>query len=192
MRGTVHPVRSAALTPMARDTLLADLEIPVVSLEDVYGGKLVAAMDRQHPRDLFDVMQLFAHEGITAGIRRAFVVYLASHNRPVHEVLFPSMRDIGQEYERNFKGMTTELVALDALLAARERMARELQMGLDADERRFLLSLVPGRPDWPALDVAHASYLPGIRWKLQNLALLERKSPAKFAEQAEILAQRLR
>ena len=191
MRGTVHPVRSAALTPMARNTLLADLEIPVVSLEDVYGGKLVAAMDRQHPRDLFDVMQLFAHEGITAGIRRAFVVYLASHDRPVHEVLFPSMRDIGQEYERNFKGMTTEPVDLDALLAARERMVRELQSGLDADERRFLLSLVKGRPDWPALGVAHAEHLPGIRWKLQNLALLERKSPAKFAEQAEALAQRL-
>jgi predicted nucleotidyltransferase component of viral defense system len=118
MRGTVQPVRTAALTPAARDTLLAELEIPVVSLEDVYGGKLVAAMDRQHPRDLFDVMQLFSHEGITPGIRRAFVVYLASHNRPVHEVLFPAMRDIGQEYERNFRGMTTEPVELDALLAA--------------------------------------------------------------------------
>ena len=35
-----------------------------------------------HPRDLFDVLQLFAHEGITEGIRRAFVIYLASHNRP--------------------------------------------------------------------------------------------------------------
>lgn len=91
MRGTVYPVRTMAMTPMARDTLLADLEIPVVSLEDVYGGKLVAAIDRQHPRDLFDVMPLFTHEGVTAGIRRAFVVYLASHNRPVHEVLFPAM-----------------------------------------------------------------------------------------------------
>lgn len=71
MRGTVQPVRMASLTQNARDTLEADLEIPVVSLEDVYGGKLTAAMDRQHPRDLFDVMQLFAHEGITDGIRRA-------------------------------------------------------------------------------------------------------------------------
>lgn len=67
MRGTVNPVRTASLTQSARNTLQADLEIPVVSLEDVYGGKLVAAMDRQHPRDLFDVMQLFAHGGITAG-----------------------------------------------------------------------------------------------------------------------------
>ena len=98
-----------------------------MSLEDMYGGKLVAAMDRQHPRDLFDVLQLFAHEGITAGIRRAFVIYLASHNRPVHEVLFPSMRDIRKEYENNFEGMTAEPVALDALHAARDRMVRELQ-----------------------------------------------------------------
>ncbi|EQD38331.1 protein containing DUF1814, partial [mine drainage metagenome] len=81
LRGTVHPVRMASLTATARDALQADLKIPVVSVEDVYGGKLVAAMDRQHPRDLFDVMQLFAHGGITASIRRAFVVYLASHNR---------------------------------------------------------------------------------------------------------------
>jgi hypothetical protein len=130
MRGTVHPVRTASLTPNARETLQADLEIPVVSLEDVYGGKLVAAMDRQHPRDLFDVLQLFAHEGITAGIRRAFVVYLASHNRPVHEVLFPSPRDIRQEFEHNFTGMTAEPVELDALLATRERLMRELQQGL--------------------------------------------------------------
>jgi predicted nucleotidyltransferase component of viral defense system len=111
MRGTVNPVRMASLTQSARDTLRADLEVPVVSLEDVYGGKLVAAMDRQHPRDLFDIMQLFAHEGITVGIRRAFVAYLASHNRPVHEVLFPSLRDVRQEFEHNFAGMTVEPVA---------------------------------------------------------------------------------
>ena len=191
MRGTVHPVRTSALTPTARDSLLADLEIPVVSLEDVYGGKLVAAMDRQHPRDLFDVMQLFAHEGITANIRRAFVVYLASHNRPVHEVLFPTLRNIEQEYERNFKGMTTEPVDLSALLAARERMLRELQDGLDADERGFLLSLVAGRPQWELLGIAHLEHLPGIRWKLHNLTQLEQMSPRKFAEQVEALAQRL-
>lgn len=191
MRGAVNPVRMASLTPMARDTLLVDLEIPIVSLEDVYGGKLVAAMDRQHPRDLFDAMQLLAHEGITPGIRRAFVVYLACHNRPVHEVLFPAMRDIRQEYERNFRGMTAEPVELETLLATRERMVQELQAGLDANERRFLLSLVAGRPEWPALGIAHAEHLPGIRWKLHNLEQLARKSPEKFAEQANALAQRL-
>jgi predicted nucleotidyltransferase component of viral defense system len=192
MRGTVYPVRTASLTQNARDTLQADLDIPVVSLEDVYGGKLVAAMDRQHPRDLFDIMQLFAHEGITAGIRRAFVVYLASHNRPVHEVLFPSLRDIRQEFEHNFAGMTAEPVELDALLAARERMMRELQEGLTGAERRFLLSLVVAEPQWTLLGVRHLEQLPGLKWKLQNLEKLRKANAKKFGEQADTLARLLR
>ncbi|AGU53306.1 hypothetical protein VAPA_2c07490 [Variovorax paradoxus B4] len=191
MRGTVQPVRRAALTPTARDMLMADLEIPVVSLEDVYGGKLVAALDRQHPRDLFDVMQLFAHEGITPGIRRAFVVYLASSNRPVHEVLFPPLRDIRHDFEHNFQGMTAEPVPLDALLAARERLAREIQQGLDDDERRFLLSLVAGTPECALPGIGHLEHLPSVRWKLHNLAQLQKTNPKKFAEQAEMLTARL-
>jgi hypothetical protein len=189
MRGTVNAVRMASLTQSARDTLQADLEIPVVALDDVYGGKLVAAMDRQHPGDLFDVMQLFAHEGITAGIRRAFVVYLASHNRPVHEVLFPSPRDIGQEFENNFAGMTGDPGELETLLAARERMMRELQQGLTADERRFLLSLVAAEPEWSLLGVPHLEQVPGLRWKLQNLERLRKDDARKFADQADALAR---
>lgn len=191
MRGTVQPARRASLTPVACDVLMADLEIPVVSLEDVYGGKLVAALDRQHPRDLFDVMQLFAHEGITPGIRRAFVVYLASSNRPIHEVLFTPLRDIRHDYEHNFQGMTAEPVPLDALLAARERMVREIQQGLDDDERRFLLSLAAGTPQWSLLGITHLEHLPGIRWKLHNLAQLQKTDARKFAEQADLLGKQL-
>ncbi|KAF1719239.1 nucleotidyl transferase AbiEii/AbiGii toxin family protein [Pseudoxanthomonas wuyuanensis] len=191
MRGTVRPVQRVPLTPKARATLLADLEIPVVSLEDMYGGKLVAALDRQHPRDLFDVMQLFSHEGITSDIRRAFVVYLASHNRPIHEVLFPSPRDVQGDYAHGFQGMTIEPVRLEALLAARERMMRELQQGLDESERQFLLSLAAGNPEWTRLDIAHLDQLPGIRWKMHNLEQLRKANPRKFAEQVDALAARL-
>jgi predicted nucleotidyltransferase component of viral defense system len=188
MRGTLHPVRAASLTAKAREALFADLELPVASLEDVYGGKLVAALDRQHPRDLFDVMQLFAHEGITPGIRRAFVVYLASHNRPVHEVLFPVLRDISQDYERTFKGMTAEPVALPDLLATREQLIRALHEGLDQNERKFLLSLVQNAPDWDLLGFAHLKELPGLRWKLRNLSQLAKANPRKFNQQAKALA----
>ncbi len=191
MRGTIHPVRMASLTPRARDTLQADLEISIVSLEDMYGGKLVAAMDRQHPRDLFDVMQLFAHEGITAGIRRAFVVYLASSNRPIHEVLSPSLRDIRHEYEHDFKDMPTEPVPIEELLSARERMMRELQQGLSGDERRFLLSLVRAEPEWSLLGIEHLEHLPALRWKLHNLQRLRNANPRKFAEQGAALARLL-
>ncbi|MDO8273444.1 MAG: nucleotidyl transferase AbiEii/AbiGii toxin family protein [Gammaproteobacteria bacterium] len=191
MRGTVRPVRRASLTLAARGMLMADLEIPVVSLEDVYGGKLCAAMDRQHPRDLFDMMQLFSHEGITPGIRRAFVVYLASGNRPIHEVLFPQLRDVRYDFEHNFQGMTTEPVSLNDLLAARDRMVHEIHQGLDDNERRFLLSLVSGSPEWPLLGIDHLEHLPGIRWKLHNLLELQKSNPRKFAEQEDMLAGRL-
>lgn len=191
MRGTVHPVRRAGLVPRARDMLLADLEIPVVSLEDVYGGKLVAALDRQHPRDLFDVMQLYAHEGITPEIRHAFVVYLASHNRPVHEVLFPAERDIAQDYRRTFQGMTAEPVPLDDLLVTRQQMVRDLQDTLDTSERRFLLTLVANDPDWSLLNIPHAQELSGVRWKLHNLGQLQKADPKKFAEQSTALARLL-
>jgi hypothetical protein len=191
MRGTLYPVQKASLTEAARDLLQADLELPMASMEDVYGGKLVAAMDRQHPRDLFDVMQLFNHEGITPNIRRAFVAYLASHNRPIHEVLFPTMRDISQDYERTFKGMTTEIVPLSQLLATREELLRQLQQGLDNNERRFLLSLVQNRPEWDLMGFPHLSLMPGIQWKLKNLGQLEKANPEKFAEQAEMLRTKL-
>lgn len=191
MRGTVHPVRNASLSPKAREVLLADLELPVVSLEDMYGGKLAAAMARQHPRDLFDCLQLFSHEGITPAIRRTFVVYLACHNRPVHEVLFPAVRDISQEYESTFRGMTAEPVELSELVAARERLLRELQHGLDTDERRFLISFARNQPDWNLLGIPHIAELPGIRWKLHNLKQLAKLNSGKFVAQADALERML-
>lgn len=187
LRGAVYPARIRFLTAAAADALMADLELPLLAPEDIYGGKLVAAMDRQHPRDLFDVMNLLAHEGITPGIRRAFVVYLASHDRTLHEVLFPRPKDIKAAYSSTFEGMTTEPVTLDALLAARERLFRELPAALDANEREFLRTLVRAQPEWSLLDIPHLSELPAIRWRLQNLQVLERTQPDRFRALADVL-----
>lgn len=88
-------------------------EIQVVSFADLNAGKLVAALDRQHPRDLFDVRDLLANEGVTDELRKAFVVYIISHNRPVAEVLAPTRQDITQEFERGFVGITEDPVSLD-------------------------------------------------------------------------------
>jgi hypothetical protein len=191
MRGAVYPTQLAALAAAASDAVMADLELPLLSTEDIYGGKLVAAMDRQHPRDLFDVMELLAHGGITPAIRRAFVVYLASHNRTIHEVLFPTPKDITLAYEGSFVGMTTGPVTLDALLEIRERLFRELPAALDANEREFLRSLVHAQPDWSLLDIPHLADLPAIRWRLQNLEQLSRSQPDRFRALADALDERL-
>jgi hypothetical protein len=87
--------------------------------------------------------------------------------------------------------MTAEPVELDALLAARERMVRELQHGLTAAERRFLLSLVGAEPAWDLLGVPHLEQLPGVQWKLQNLEKLRKANAKKFSEQTDTLARLL-
>ncbi len=87
--------------------------------------------------------------------------------------------------------MTAEPVPLDALLATRERLLRELHKGLDKNERRFLISLVSGEPNWSLMGITHLERLPAIRWKLHNLAQLQKSNPKKFAEQVDMLASRL-
>lgn len=190
MRGTVLPVRQASLTPTARDVLMADLEIPVVSAEDVYGGKLVAALDRQHPRDLFDVMQLFAHGGITPGIRRAFVVYLACSNRPLHEVLFPPLRDVRHDFENNFRGMTAEPVSLQSLLAARERLLRSFSKGWMPVSGAFCCRWPLEPPTGRRWTSPISNTCPACDGRCRTWRSCA-SHPRKFAEQADLLAARL-
>ena len=154
-------------------------EMPVVSFADLYAGKIVAALDRQHPRDLFDIRDLLAHEGIDDSLRKAFIVYLLSHDRPMAEVLAPARLDISAEYKRGFEGMVNEPVTLDGLLHARENLIREIVGKMPGQHRRFLISVKRGEPDWALLDLPGAQDLPAVRWKLENLARL---SAAKRAQ----------
>lgn len=191
IRGTLLPAQPRPLQPNAREILGVDLELPVLAEPELYAGKLVAALDRQHPRDLFDVHQLFAAGGITAEMRRCFVAYLASHNRPTHEILNPVLQDITAAFEGSFEGMARDAVDLKTLLAARERLIAELSKGLSAAERRFLLSLAAAEPDWKLLGFPTLADMPGPRWKLQNLQTLARKNPTKFRTQRAKLAEML-
>ena len=105
LRGTVYDPVMTGVVP-AVETAFGFAEIQVVSFADLYGGKIVAAFDRQHPRDLFDVRGLLANEGINDELRRAFLVYVVSHNRPMAEVLAPTLKPLGEEFARGFAGMT--------------------------------------------------------------------------------------
>lgn len=50
--------------------------------------------------------------------------------------------------------------------------------------------MVAGTPEWARLGIDHLEHLPGVRWKLQNLAQLRKTNAKKFAEQADLLAAR--
>ena len=151
---------------------------------DLYGGKLCAALDRQHPRDLFDVRLLLKNEGITPAIRRAFVVYLASHTRPMHELLQPNLIDITDAFERQFIGMTLEPVTIDELVDARQQLVDILVPSLDDSERTFLLSIKSGDPDWSVLGIENLERMPALQWKLINIRKMD---AGKREEQFEML-----
>ena len=191
-RGTVLPTERRALTSRTAEMFSAELQLPLLAPAEIYGSKLVAAMDRQHPRDLFDVWQMFESDGLTDAAVECFVTYLAGHNRPTHEVLFGNEKDIASEYASNFVGMTTEPVGLDTLLQARARLRSELPRRLTDKHRELLMGLARAEPDWDLLQCPHAAELPALRWKLANIQTFRQRRPADFEKQAGMLEAKLR
>lgn len=169
LRGSVFNPQVKGLCLDAQNVFEVYSEIQTLSDADIYGGKICAALDRQHPRDLFDVMLLLNGEGITEEIRKAFIIYLASHSRPMNELLSPNLKDISEVYERDFVGMTTEPVSLEALLDARTRLVSIIKHDLTPNEKSFLLSLKEGNPKWNILGITDIEKLPGLQWKLGNI-----------------------
>ncbi len=189
-RGTLLPTETRRLVDSARDLFTTSISLPVLAEPELYGSKLVAALDRQHPRDWFDVWGMYQQPGLTDEIVECFVCYLAGHNRPVHEVLFSRDIDLTLAFENEFQGMTTQSIALDELVAARKRLRADLAGSLSEKQRAFLLSLVRAEPNWKLMSCSHLSEMPALRWKLRNLDKLRASNVAKFREQAEELERR--
>ena len=183
-RGTLLPLQHRALSPATEELFAQAVTLPLLASAELYGSKLVAAMDRQHPRDLFDVLILYDSLGLTPEIVDCFVAYLAGHNRPVHELLAPKRQPLAITYANQFSGMTRNAIGLEALQQIRERLFHELPRSLTTEHRTFLLSLVQMQPHWDCMPFPHLQDLPSIRWKLLNLAKL--KTP-KLAAQSELL-----
>ncbi|MEE3045310.1 MAG: nucleotidyl transferase AbiEii/AbiGii toxin family protein [Pseudomonadota bacterium] len=164
-------VREPSLLPVteAVEEAFGFAETNVVSFEDLFAGKLVAALDRQHPRDLFDVRCLLSNEGLSDELREAFIVYLLSHHRPMGEVLSGRVKDLANEFRNGFEGMTEEAVDLDELVSTQTEMIELLIRGMPDHHRRFLVDFERGKPDWSLLKINHAASLPAIRWRQFNL-----------------------
>ena len=168
IRGCVYDPKMRGVSETVQDAF-GFAEIQIVSFADLYAGKIVAALDRQHPRDFFDTRDLLSNEGIDDDLRRAFIVYMLSHSRPMGEVLAPTRRDMTEDYTRGFVGMTETPVALTKLEAAREALIADIIGNMPQDHRRFLVSFERGEPDWKLLNVPGAPELPAVRWRQQNL-----------------------
>jgi predicted nucleotidyltransferase component of viral defense system len=181
IRGCVFAPRRVAVSP-AVESAFGFAEALVVSDADLYGGKIVAALDRQHPRDLFDVHDLLQRGAIDDELRAAFIVYLMSSDRPMAEILNPRRNDITAEFRRGLLGMTAVPTTLEALIDARERLISDIVGNMPRRHRAMLLTFEQGEPDWSALGLANVDAFPAVRWRLENF---RRRSAAK--RDAEVL-----
>lgn len=188
LRGTLHQPQMMQVSPAVEDEF-GYVNMLVVAMSDLYAGKICAALDRQHPRDLFDVKWLLENHGLPDEIRKTFLVYLASHNRPMAELLRPQFKDISAIYAGEFASMAQTSVPLEELLRVRERLIAVIHEGLTNDEKAFLVSFKSRSPDWSLLGLSGVSKLPAIQWKQLNLAKMP---PGKHSHALEKLKEVLR
>jgi len=187
LRGCVFPPRTDSVSEQVEENF-GFAEMQLVSFADLYAGKVMAALDRQHPRDLFDVRDLLLKEGISDDLRQAFIVYLISHDSPIAAVLTRRQKDIADEFDLNFQGMTAEDVRLEELLAARRQLVDRIVGDMPAAHREFLVGFKSGKPDWNKLGVPDVAELPAVKWKQFNLDKLQpRAREAATGRLAEVL-----
>ena len=183
LRGSIMPAVQMAIGDPVADQF-GYVETQVLVADELYAGKLIAALDRQHPRDLFDVMQLLAGGGITPALMDCFLVYLVSSNRPIAELLDPNLLPLQPVFDQQFQGMSLQAVTVDKLDEARARMIQKIRRQLTEKHKAFLLSFKSGDPDWSLLEHTAASELPAVQWKIRNI---RKMTPARRAQALEKL-----
>ena len=186
LRGTVFEVRKLSASPRTQ-ALFGQAKINVLSRAELYGGKFCAALDRQHPRDLFDVAQFYKTSTITDEIKSGFLALALGHNRPLHELLNPTLQDHEDIFNQQFAGMSDTPFSYQEHKDTFVRLHEELLGTLTNDDKQHLLDFVSlqGQPE--DFGIPHLAELPAIIWKRMNLETLRTSNPAKFAEQRELL-----
>jgi predicted nucleotidyltransferase component of viral defense system len=190
LRGTVHQPVERDVVPLVEDEF-GFASISVVSLPDLYGGKICAALDRQHPRDLFDVMLMLREEGLTREIFEGFLVYLISHGRPIAELLSPRWKKLDGIFQAEFAGMTREPVTLEQLESTRAALLAAIQEQFSKQDAAFLLSLKRGEPDWTLLNLPGVDQLPAVRWKLRNIMEMSASRRAGAVDKLQIVVDQM-
>ena len=191
MRGHLFEPRMLSCVDKVVDEFEAFAQIKVASHGELYGGKICAALDRQHPRDLFDIYYLLKTGGITEDVKIGFIAGLLSHPRPIHEVLGPNFIDQREVYESKFFGMAFEPFSYEQFEETRQHLSEEIKRAFTDDDKKFLLSFKSGEPDLSLIKTPRFQDLPAVKWKLINLRTLIKNNPQKHHEQYEALREKL-
>ncbi len=165
-RGCISDPENRILCIKAQEMFDAFCEIKTVPNSQLFGGKIIAALDRQHPRDLFDIKHLLEEDGMNDDIKPGFILCLLSSNRPIYELLNPLMKDQRQAFENQFAGMSDEPFSYEDFEKTRDVLITEVKGLLNNEDKAFILSFKNLTPDWHLYDFTD---FPAIKWKLKNL-----------------------
>lgn len=191
LRGHLWPVRMMPVANAVQNAFEKFAAINVVSHQELFGGKICAALDRQHPRDLFDVYHLFQNEGFSDDIKTGFIATLLGGGRPINELIRPNLLDQRDVFQHKFVGMTVEPFTYEQFEETREKLIARICESLSDADKRFLISFKKGTPEWELFPVPGLRDMPAIRWKLQNIHKLAQQNPAKHKELLRALEDKL-
>ena len=190
-RGSIEEPKLMRVNKKVEESFGKFAAINVVSFSELYGGKICAALDRQHPRDLFDVRLLLDNEGFTEEIKLGFLVALISHMRTINELLKPTFIDQHQAFETQFSGMADTPFSYEDYEKTRKELVEIVHSSLSLEDRLFLVSFKEVDPIWEFLPISNAKDLPAVRWKLQNLEKLKKENPQKYKVLLDTLVKTL-
>ncbi|RCW24656.1 nucleotidyl transferase AbiEii/AbiGii toxin family protein [Marinilabilia salmonicolor] len=186
-RGNVFPTQLMQVADSVQDEFDKFAAAKVVSMAELYGGKICAAIDRQHPRDLFDVKLLLENEGFTKEIWEGVKIGLISHYKPISELLSPVLKDQKSAFDNQFAGMTAVEFSYYDYETTRALLIQTIGKHLTNKDKRFLLSFESGEPDWKLFPIPGLKDLPAIQWKLINIARLKKNNPQKHEQMVKNL-----
>ena len=184
LRGTVYPTRQLELAPKMSEIVGASAEMAVLSREELYGGKFCAALDRQHPRDLFDVAQFFGGGGTVDDVKGGFIALALGHNRPLHEMLAPNMLDQSETFASQFAGISDVPFEYDEHVATFRRLVADINASLTREDRERLVAFTALEVDADVFGIPGLEKLPAVIWKRMNLETLRQRDARKFADNA--------
>jgi hypothetical protein len=184
-RGCISDPEIHILCENAQETFDAFCELRTVPNSQLFGGKIIAALDRQHPRDMFDIKYLLEEGGINDDIKPGFILCLLSSNRPIFELLNPLHKNQEQVFVNQFSGMTDEAFSYKDYEKTREVLISEIYELVNDQDKEFILNFKRLTPDWTLYDLED---FPAIKWKLKNLENFKENNESGYKEAFDKLA----
>lgn len=177
-------VQSLPLSEKAQEEFSLFCEANVVPLTQLYGGKIAAALSRQHPRDLFDVKYM---DIPLSKCREGLIFCLLGSDRPIHESFAPRLIDQREAMDNQFAGMTDIPFTCEECEDTRTKLINDVKSLMTDADKKFLISFESGQPEWNGYEFEYFKDYPSVQWKLLNLKKLAKQNSQKLQEEVEKL-----